>query len=140
MRETKIRELGLTNALDTIREYAAIVDEARADPFGRKAFGKWELKSQDVSDDTTVVVGNVTPVIHYTMGGVAIDEKSRVLDATGEIIKGIWAAGEISGGLHGDNRLGGSSLLECVVFGRIAGNQAAEFSHHHHHHHHQKKH
>jgi succinate dehydrogenase/fumarate reductase flavoprotein subunit len=42
-------------------------------------------------------------------------------------VEGLWAAGEITGGLHGDNRLGGSSLLECVVFGRIAGEEAAGY-------------
>jgi succinate dehydrogenase/fumarate reductase flavoprotein subunit len=72
-----------------------------------------------------VYTGQVTPVIHFTMGGVVIDEHGRVIGAEGTPIDGLWAAGEVTGGVHGQNRLGGSSLLECVVFGRIAGNEAA---------------
>jgi FAD-dependent fumarate reductase len=68
----------------------------------------------------------VTPVIHYTMGGVLINGNSEVLDKSGAAIEGLWGAGEITGGVHGANRLGGSSLLECVVFGRIAGDQVAK--------------
>jgi len=72
----------------------------------------------------------VTPITHFTMGGVAFNTKAQVLasdyDEEEKPIPGLWAAGEITGGIHGDNRLGGSSLLECVVFGRIAGEEAAE--------------
>jgi FAD-dependent fumarate reductase len=61
------------------------------------------------------------------MGGILINEKSEVLTKHGEGIEGVWAAGEMTGGIHGGNRLGGSSLLECVVFGRIAGDHCAEY-------------
>ena len=50
----------------------------------------------------------------------------QVLKADGSVVRGMYAAGEVSGGLHGANRLGGNSLAECVVFGRIAGQQAAQ--------------
>lgn len=56
-----------------------------------------------------------------TMGGITVDDQARVLDASGAPIPGLFAAGEAIGGVHGRNRLGGSSLLEAVVFGRIAG-------------------
>lgn len=79
-----------------------------------------------MTSDTVLYVGRVTPVVHFTMGGVVINEKAEVLDKEEKRIQGIWAAGEVSGGIHGANRLGGSSLLECVVFGRIAGEQVAE--------------
>ncbi len=55
------------------------------------------------------------------MGGIVVDEYARVLDIDGSPIPGLFAAGEAIGGVHGRNRLGGSSLLEAVVFGRIAG-------------------
>lgn len=71
-----------------------------------------------------VFVGRVTPVVHYCMGGLAIDDSARVLGQDGRPIEGVFAAGEVSGGLHGRNRLGGNSLLECVVFGRQAGREA----------------
>jgi FAD-dependent fumarate reductase len=60
------------------------------------------------------------------MGGAAFTETGRVLRKDKTPIDGIWVAGEVTGGIHGDNRLGGSSLLECVAFGRIAGAEAAK--------------
>merc|ERR1712216_330061 len=64
-------------------------------------------------------VAIITPVIHYCMGGLEITEDSEVVGAKG-VIPGLYAAGEIAGGVHGNNRLGGNSLLDCVVFGRVA--------------------
>merc|ERR1719311_1455457 len=61
------------------------------------------------------------------MGGLEVDVHSRVLGAGGKEIPGLYAAGEIAGGIHGNNRLGGNSLLDCVVFGRVAGKHAAEY-------------
>jgi hypothetical protein len=69
----------------------------------------------------------MTPVLHYTMGGLEIDQESRVLDKSGKPIPGLFAAGEVAGGVHGANRLGGSSLLGCVVFGRVSGDSAAAY-------------
>ena len=59
------------------------------------------------------------------MGGIVIDEQARVLNGEGSPIPGLFAAGEVIGGVHGRNRLGGSSLLEAVVFGRIAGKSSS---------------
>jgi len=58
------------------------------------------------------------------MGGLAFDPDTNVLKTNNDKIEGVFAAGEVTGGLHGKNRLGGNSLLECVVFGRIAGKNA----------------
>ena len=69
----------------------------------------------------------MTPVLHYTMGGLEIDPESRVIDKNGKPIPGLFAAGEVAGGVHGANRLGGSSLLGCVVFGRVSGDSAAAY-------------
>ena len=69
----------------------------------------------------------MTPVLHYTMGGLEIDDESRVLSSSGKPIPGLFAAGEVAGGVHGANRLGGSSLLGCVVFGRVSGDSAAKY-------------
>jgi succinate dehydrogenase/fumarate reductase flavoprotein subunit len=66
-------------------------------------------------------------VLHYTMGGLEIDPESRVLDTSGKPIEGLFASGEIAGGVHGANRLGGSSLLGCVVFGRVAGASVSSY-------------
>merc|ERR1712203_1139330 len=72
-------------------------------------------------------VAIITPVIHYCMGGLEIDTDSAVVNATGEAIPGLYAAGEVAGGVHGNNRLGGNSLLDCVVFGRVAGKACAKY-------------
>mmetsp|Transcript_9636 Transcript_9636/g.14274 ORF Transcript_9636/g.14274 Transcript_9636/m.14274 type:complete len:1290 (+) Transcript_9636:112-3981(+) len=72
-------------------------------------------------DNETFYAGTVTPVLHYCMGGVTIDAEGNVLDREKKIIQGLHAAGEVSGGVHGNNRLGGNSLLECTVYGTIIG-------------------
>merc|ERR1712226_1204139 len=62
-------------------------------------------------------VAVITPVIHYCMGGLEIDTDSAVISkSTDKAIPGLYAAGEVAGGVHGNNRLGGNSLLDCVVF------------------------
>merc|ERR1712003_178020 len=72
-------------------------------------------------------VAIITPVIHYCMGGLEIDADSRCLGAGGKPIPGLYAAGEVAGGVHGNNRLGGNSLLDCVVFGRVSGKHCCEY-------------
>merc|ERR1712084_139469 len=70
-------------------------------------------------------VAIITPVIHYCMGGLEVDRDSACVGANGKAIPGLYAAGEVAGGVHGNNRLGGNSLLDCVVFGRVSGKAAA---------------
>ncbi len=70
----------------------------------------------------------VTPGIHHTMGGLEIDDAAEVLDASGAVIPGLYAAGEVTGGVHGGNRLGGNAVADFAVFGRIAGTNAAEYA------------
>jgi fumarate reductase flavoprotein subunit len=60
------------------------------------------------------------------MGGLRIDTQGRVIDIWGQPIPKFYAAGEVTGGIHGSNRLGGNATAECVVFGRIAGRNAAK--------------
>jgi fumarate reductase flavoprotein subunit len=69
----------------------------------------------------------IWPGVHYTMGGVTINGKAQALAIGGKPIPGLYAAGEVTGGVHGANRLGGNSTVETVVFGRIAGREAAQF-------------
>ncbi|KIW20263.1 hypothetical protein PV08_00838 [Exophiala spinifera] len=126
MQKTTISELSDSQtAVESIREYSDIVQGKNPDHFGRRNFGNWTV--QNPLPETTIYVGQVTPVVHYTMGGALLTPEAQVVDASGSPIRGLWAAGEVTGGIHGANRLGGSSLLECVVFGRIAGQKAAEF-------------
>lgn len=69
----------------------------------------------------------VAPGIHHTMGGLKIDINARVTGTTGITIPGLFAAGEVTGGVHGANRLGGNATADFVVFGRIAGESAVEY-------------
>ena len=69
----------------------------------------------------------ITPSIHYTMGGLKINNKAEVLDVNNKTIKGLFGAGEVTGGVHGGNRLGGNSLAECGVYGRISADSAVDY-------------
>ncbi|RLA46992.1 MAG: flavocytochrome c [Gammaproteobacteria bacterium] len=69
----------------------------------------------------------VTPAVHHTMGGVLIDTGTRVKDEDGNTIRGLYAAGEATGGVHGANRLGGNAISDIITFGRLAGTEAAMY-------------
>merc|ERR1712063_141395 len=71
-------------------------------------------------------VAIITPVIHYCMGGLEVNTDSSVIGENGPVA-GLYAAGEVAGGVHGNNRLGGNSLLDCVVFGRVSGKHCARY-------------
>uniref|UniRef100_A0A6B2L335 fumarate reductase (NADH) n=1 Tax=Arcella intermedia TaxID=1963864 RepID=A0A6B2L335_9EUKA len=102
---------------ETLKEYD-LAAGLGVDAFGKKNFenGPWVGKEEEV-----FYVGRVTPVVHYCMGGLRIDNQGRVLRESGEKISGLYSVGEAVGGLHGKARLGGNALSECVVFGRIVG-------------------
>ena len=92
----------------------AQVDEA----FGRTSFAS-------PLDTAPYYAIKVAPGIHHCMGGIVINTEAQVLDANGNVIEGLLAAGEVTGGVHGANRLGGNAVADIVVFGRIAGQNAA---------------
>jgi flavocytochrome c len=97
--------------------------KANKDPFGKKYFHNLPFKMND-----EFYVSIVTPVLHFCMGGLEINPECEVLNnGNHHTIPGLFAAGEVAGGVHGANRLGGSSLLGCVVFGRVAGATAARY-------------
>jgi len=91
---------------------------------GKKYYHNVIPGSQVASEVFHVAI--ITPVIHYCMGGVEVNEKSECIGPSAPI-KGLYAAGEVAGGVHGNNRLGGNSLLDCVVFGRVAAREAAAY-------------
>lgn len=70
----------------------------------------------------------IRPGVHYTMGGVLINGLCRVLGQDGKPVPGLYGAGEVTGGVHGANRLGGNSISETITFGRIAGREASQFA------------
>lgn len=90
-----------------------------------RAFGKPILPKATPIATPPFYAIRLWPKIHYTMGGVMIDADARVLDLHRRPIKGLYAAGEFTGGIHGACRLGSCAIMECLVFGRIAGRNAA---------------
>ena len=105
---------------DTMNTWNGYV-EARNDPdFGRTSFAK-------PLNTAPYYAIKVTAGVHHTMGGLKIDTAAEVLTQHDEVIPGLFAAGEVTGGVHGANRLGGNAVADFVVFGRIAGNSAVEY-------------
>ena len=70
----------------------------------------------------------IAPGIHHTMGGIKINSNAEVISTEGNVIPGLFAAGETTGGIHGGNRVGGNAVCDFIVFGRIAGQSAADFA------------
>lgn len=103
----------------TVKDYNKYVESGNADPFGVVSYrgklenGPWYAYPRK-------------PAVHHTMGGIKVDEQTRVLRPDGSVIEGLYAAGEITGNLHGANRLGGNAIVDFIVFGRIAGTNAAK--------------
>lgn len=124
-------ENGFMYKADTLDEMAAklgmdaAVLKATVDTFnasvasGRDEFGR-TLYSVKLENGPWIATPRKA-CIHHTMGGVAIDKDARVLDANGKAIPGLYAAGEVTGDIHGANRLGGNAVVDTVVFGKLAG-------------------
>ncbi|MBQ7053368.1 MAG: flavocytochrome c [Clostridia bacterium] len=107
----------LTETLNTWN--AAVAAQSDAE-FGRMSFAK-------PLDTAPYYAVKVAPGIHHTMGGVKINTAAEVLNEAGEAIPGLYAAGEVTGGVHGANRLGGNAVADIVVYGRIAAKSAAAY-------------
>jgi fumarate reductase flavoprotein subunit len=89
-------------------------------------FGRTTAMEHDLSKGPFYAI-KVAPGIHHTMGGVKINTETQVLKKDGSAIPALYAAGEVTGGLHGSNRIGGNAVADVVIFGRQAGTQAAEY-------------
>ncbi|WP_418954531.1 flavocytochrome c [Sutterella wadsworthensis] len=100
----------------TLKAYAA------GKAAGKDAFGRADMPQAMQTAPFFAV--KVQPAVHHTMGGVKIDTKAEVLNPAGHTIPGLFAAGEVTGGVHGGNRLGGNAQADIVTFGRIAGQSA----------------
>lgn len=98
----------------TVESYNQYVEQGEDLAFGRRAL---ERKI----DEGPFYAIQVIPGVHYCMGGILIDDKARAIDDNNNPVLGLYASGEATGGIHGLNRLGGNSLLDAIVFGRIAG-------------------
>ena len=111
---------------------AATVDEwnKAVENHKDKEFGRTTGMDREINRGPYYAI-HIHPAIHYTMGGIHINTETQVLDTNGNVIKGLYAAGEVSGGLHGNNRIGGNSIAETVIFGRQAGIQMAKYAREH---------
>ncbi len=101
--------------------------EGQEDEFGRTLFSDVDGVNDGINDGPFYAAVRV-PTVHHTMGGVEIDTETQVYDTEGNVIPGLYAAGEVTGGIHGTNRLGGNALTDTIVFGRIAGENAANYT------------
>ncbi|KAL4803020.1 FAD binding domain-containing protein [Aspergillus unguis] len=117
------KEIGCGEAAlqKTFDDYNAIADGKKKDPWNKRFFHNLPF---NVDDEFHVAV--MEPVLHFTMGGIEINDKAQVLNSEHKPFEGLYACGELAGGVHGANRLGGSSLLGCVVYGRVAGDSASQ--------------
>jgi fumarate reductase flavoprotein subunit len=117
---------------NSIREYdMAVMDGREPSPIGKRhatgiigsarrgADGQYDKSTYNI-DDANLTIRVLAPSTHHTMGGLKIDLDRRVLDESGKAIPGLYAAGEVTGGFFGGNRLGGNALTECMASGRIA--------------------
>lgn len=119
------QKLGIPEATleKTVADYNSYVANGNDPDFGRKAS---EMPRALVEGPYYVV--EVGPAIHHTMGGLKINTKAEVIDTNGNVIPALYAAGEVTGGIHGANRLGGNAVADITVFGKIAGEQAAKYA------------
>ena len=120
--EELAEKLGIDPAtfVATMEAWNKAVADQKDDEFGRLSFAA-------ALDTAPYYAIKVSPGIHHTMGGVKINTNAEVLTEAGEAIPGLYAAGEVTGGVHGANRLGGNAVADIVVFGRIAAQNAAAY-------------
>ena len=117
-KELDVDPAAFANTMETWNSYV----EAKNDPdFGRTSFAK-------ALDTAPYYAIKVTAGVHHTMGGLKINTNTEVLKADGSVIPGLFAAGEVTGGVHGANRLGGNAVADFTVFGRVAGAAASEYA------------
>ena len=105
---------------ETLNTWNAAVAAQKDEEFGRMSFA-------NALDTAPYYAVMVAPGIHHTMGGVKINTAAEVLTEAGEAIPGLYAAGEVTGGVHGANRLGGNAVADIIVYGRIAAQSAAAY-------------
>ena len=117
-KELDVDPATFANTMETWNSYV----EAKNDPdFGRTSFA-------NKLDTAPYYAIKVTAGVHHTMGGLTINTNTEVLKADGTVIPGLFAAGEVTGGVHGANRLGGNAVADFTVFGRIAGKAASDYA------------
>ncbi len=110
-----------------IETYNSYVDNQEDPEFGKEVLaGKIDIDAIEADPSKGFVISPRKSSLHHTMGGLTINTDAQVLDTEGNAIEGLWAAGEVTGGVHGGNRLGGNAIADIFTFGRIAGENAGK--------------
>lgn len=118
-KKINVPEADLKATLDTWNQ--AVADKKDAE------FGRETAMDYDLTEGPFYAI-QIAPGIHHTMGGVKINTNTEVLSKDNKAIPGLYAAGELTGGLHGNNRIGGNAVADIIIFGRQAGAKATEFT------------
>ncbi len=123
-----IEELGTALGIDpaTLSETLGTWNEAVANQNDAE-FGRTTGMEHDLSTAPYYAI-KLSPGVHHTMGGVKINTETEVLTESGDIIPGLFAAGEVVGGIHGNNRIGGNAVADFVVFGLVSGQSAIAYT------------
>ena len=112
---------------ETIELYNSYVANQKDEDFGKEVLaGAIDLAAVEADPNLGICISPRKASLHHTMGGLCINTETEVLRADGTAIPGLWAAGEVTGGIHGGNRLGGNAIADIFIFGRIAGNNATK--------------
>jgi fumarate reductase flavoprotein subunit len=106
--------------LATLERYNGFVEKQHDDEFGRTTALRAPI------NEGPFHAIRIAPGVHHTMGGVTINTDTAVLNASHQVIAGAFAAGEVVGGIHGGNRIGGNAVADIIIFGTLAGHQAAK--------------
>lgn len=135
----KYKNAGLLTEAATIKELAEKIGVSAAELEKTISSYNGYFKAQDDKEFARRVLAGelvkgpfytveVAPAIHHTMGGIKINTNAEVLNNSGKVVEGLFAAGEVTGGIHGGNRIGGNAVADITIFGRIAGKSAASFT------------
>lgn len=108
--------------LATLESFNVAVEKQNDEEFGRKT-----ALRQPIHEGPFYAI-RIAPGVHHTMGGVTINTETSVLDGQQQVIKGAYAAGEVVGGIHGGNRIGGNAVADIIIFGILAGRSAASYA------------
>lgn len=114
---------------ETIEKYNSYVENQKDPDFGKGVLaGEIDLEAIEKDPNVGIVISPRKASLHHTMGGITINTDGQVVDADGKAIEGLFAAGEVTGGIHGGNRLGGNAIADIFTYGRISGANVVKLS------------
>lgn len=115
----KFFDINVEEFKKTVENYNSYVKDGKDTEFNKR------LLTNPISEGPFYLM-KAAPAVHHTMGGLKINTNAEVINTEGNVIEGLYAAGELTGGIHGENRLGSDAITDIIVYGRIAGQNAAK--------------